>query len=174
MLKKEGYNSVADIPKDKIDDFWIMIDKGYESEAEKKGLKESYSKAILALSDGNTAEFINNIHEMMYSMLESNEKFKEYSDVVEKYSLEEKNIEIVKIEVTEKNKKDLMKLFKGSNSNVYGEVDDAKYVVYMSGVNKYSMGKLNIEITSYVDSNTMREKAKKEIISKLGLDKYTS
>lgn len=35
MVKKEGYESFADIPSDELDDFWKLVDSKYNSKAEK-------------------------------------------------------------------------------------------------------------------------------------------
>ena len=41
MVKREGYESFTDIPKDKLDDFWKVVDSKYNSKAEigKDGVK---------------------------------------------------------------------------------------------------------------------------------------
>ena len=56
------------------------------------------------------------------------------------------------------------KLFK-KDDVVSGKIKDATYQAYMTGVKKGSLGTLNVEIKSFVDSNTMRKKFKKEILN---------
>ena len=54
-VKKEGYESFADIPKDKIDDFWKVVDKGWNSEDE-AGKDGEVTEAIYYQNDSVTIQ----------------------------------------------------------------------------------------------------------------------
>jgi hypothetical protein len=91
-------------------------------------------------------------------------------EILGEASNEGKNTEVVKIKVTDSNNNKIQQLFKKAKNNVLdGEIKDATYQAYLTGVKKDSLGTLNVEIESFVDSSTMKKKFKKEILSKIGI-----
>jgi len=77
---------------------------------------------------------------------------------------------VIKIEVTKSNNAHIQDLFsKEKNNKIEGEIKNATYTVFLTGVKKGSLGILNVEIRTGVDSPAMMKKFEKEIRSKLRL-----
>ena len=143
-LKDKGYDSVADIPKDEIDDFWIEIDKGYNAENEpgKDGVNEAYGRAMIAHTEGDTAKFLTNIDEMLNITLAKNETFKEHSDIMEAYGPEN-------IDEAKSNEEKL--LFQIDNQS-------ALYEVLLNSKNSKELEKGIIELKRYLSGKWVDKK----------------